>query len=85
MTAPPSMAQDNNLRGMAVSSVSLVTFTIGANLVLLRMYVRIKRGITGWDDYTICIALVNSSLIFILYKSRPYSLHPGTVSFGHSR
>ena len=60
MAAPPPSIQDNNLRGMAVSSISLVTFTIGANLVLLRMYVRVKRHITGWDDYTICVALVYS-------------------------
>ena len=45
---------------MAVSSISLVTFAIGANLVLLRMFVRLKRHVTGWDDYTICIALVNA-------------------------
>ena len=45
---------------MAVSSISLVTFAVGANLVFLRMYVRMKRHITGWDDYTICVALVNA-------------------------
>lgn len=55
---PPT--QDGNLRGMTVSSISLVTFAIGANIVFLRMYVRMKRHVTGWDDYTICIALVNS-------------------------
>lgn len=60
MAASLSSTQDSNLRGMAVSSISLVTFAIGANLVFLRMYVRIKRHITGWDDYTICVALVVS-------------------------
>lgn len=57
-SSPPT--QDSNLRGMAVSSISLITFAVGANLVFLRMYIRIKRNVTGWDDYTICVALVNS-------------------------
>ena len=57
-SSPP--AQDSNLRGMAVSSISLITFAVGANLVFLRIYVRMKRHIIGWDDYTICVALVNS-------------------------
>ena len=56
-SSPPT--QDSNLRGMTVSSISLVTFVLGANLVFLRMYVRMKRRITGWDDYTICVALVH--------------------------
>ena len=85
MAAPPSIVQDNNLRGMAVSSISLVTFTIGANLVILRMYVRIRRHIIGWDDYTICVALVDSFPIPTPYESRPYSPEPGTISFGYSR
>ena len=59
MAAPAPPAQDSNLRGMAMSSISLVTLAVGANLVFLRMYVRMKRHITGWDDYSICIALVN--------------------------
>ena len=58
MATLPPPTQDSNLRGMAVSSISLVTFAVGANLVFLRMYVRMKRHITGWDDYTICLALV---------------------------
>lgn len=58
MATPSPPVQDSNLRGMTVSSISLVTFAIGANLVFLRMYVRMKRRITGWDDYTICVALV---------------------------
>lgn len=62
MAASLPSTQDSNLRGMAVSSISLVTFAIGANLVFLRMYVRIKRHITGWDDYTICVALALSLL-----------------------
>ena len=61
MEAPLSSVQDINLRGMTVSSISLITFAIGANVVFLRMYIRIKRHITGWDDYTICVALVNLS------------------------
>lgn len=61
MAASSSSVQDNNIRGMTVSSISLVTFTIGANLVFLRMHVRIKRHIIGWDDYTICVALVTCS------------------------
>ena len=85
MTTTPSSVQDNNLRGMAVSSISLVTFTIGANLVLLRMYVRTNRHITGWDDYAICVALVNPLSIFTPYEARPYSPDPGTIPFGHSR
>ena len=85
MAGPPSIVQDNNLRGMDVSSISLVTFTIGANLVLLRMHVRTKRHIIGWDDYTICVALVGSFPIPTLYGSRPYSIDSGTISFGHSR
>ena len=83
MAAPPSIVQDSNLRGMAVSSISLVTFTLAANLVLLRMYVRIKRHITGWDDYTICVALVDS--FPTPHESRPYSPDLGTISVGHSR
>ena len=59
MEASLSSVQDISLRGMAVSSISLITFAIGANVVFLRMYIRIKRHITGWDDYTICVALVN--------------------------
>lgn len=55
-----SAKQDGNLRGMAVSSISLVTFVIGANIVCLRMYIRVRRHITGWDDYTTCVALVGS-------------------------
>lgn len=62
MAAPAPPTQDSNLRGMAVLSISSVTFAVGANLVCLRMYVRMKRHITGWDDYTICIALVNTPL-----------------------
>ena len=61
MEAPLSSVQDINLRGMTVSSISLITFAIGANVVFLRMYIRIKRHITAWDDYTICVALVNLS------------------------
>ena len=57
-SSPPT--QDSNLRGMAVSSISLTTFAVGANIVLLRLYVRLKRHTIGWDDYTICVALVNS-------------------------
>ena len=75
--SPP--VQGTNLRGMTVSSFSLVTFAIGANLVFLRMYVRIKRHITGWDDYTICVALVNSTFqsptiggLTLLTRSRCY-------------
>ena len=85
MAAPPSIVLDINLRGMAVSSISLVTFTFATNLVLLRMYVRIKRHITGWDDYTICVALVDSFPIPTPYESQPYSPDPGTISFRHSR
>ncbi|KAL8752901.1 MAG: hypothetical protein Q9199_005418, partial [Rusavskia elegans] len=62
MAAPAPPTQDSNLRGMAILSISLVTLTVGANLVCLRMYVRMKRHITGWDDYTICIALALSLL-----------------------
>lgn len=62
MATPSPPVQDSNLRGMTVSSISLVTFAIGANLVFLRMYVRMKRRITGWDDYTICVALTLSLL-----------------------
>ncbi|KAL8952924.1 MAG: hypothetical protein Q9222_001183 [Ikaeria aurantiellina] len=54
---PPS-----NLRGITVLSISLVTFAVAAHLVLLRMYVRMKRHITGADDYTICLALALSLL-----------------------
>ena len=70
--SPP--AQGTNLRGMTVSSFSLVTFAIGANLVFLRMYVRIKRHITGWDDYTICVALVNPT-----FQSHPIE----SMTFAH--
>ena len=59
MAAPLPPTQDTNLRGMTVSSISLVTLTFGASLVFLRMYVRMKRHVTGLDDYTICVALVN--------------------------
>ncbi|KAL8682688.1 MAG: hypothetical protein Q9186_001284 [Xanthomendoza sp. 1 TL-2023] len=62
MAAPSPPTQDSNLRGMTVSSISLITFATGANLVMLRMYVRMKRHVTGWDDYTICVALVLSLL-----------------------
>ena len=47
MAAPAGMVQDHNLRGMAVASISWVTCTVEANLVLLRMYVRIK---TAYDQ-----------------------------------
>ena len=70
MATPSPPTQDSNLRGMAVSSISLVTFAIGANLVFLRMYVRMKRHVTGWDDYTICVALVNASS-FSFHTKRP--------------
>lgn len=57
MTDSPSSVRDV-LRGATLSSISLVTFTIGAALVLLRMYVRVRGHNTGWDDYLICVALV---------------------------
>lgn len=59
MALPQSSVIDE-LRGLTFASLSLVTFTIGAILVSLRMYVRISRRITGWDDYTICVACVTS-------------------------
>ncbi|KAI4085851.1 MAG: hypothetical protein LQ348_007451 [Seirophora lacunosa] len=62
MAAPSIPKQNSNVRGMTISSISLVTFTVAANLVFLRMYVRIRRHKTGWDDYTICIALALSLL-----------------------
>ncbi|KAM0801139.1 hypothetical protein BDR22DRAFT_888807 [Usnea florida] len=62
MAAPSPPTQDINLRGMTVSSISLVTLVVGANLVFLRMYVRMKRHVTGWDDYIICVALALSLL-----------------------
>ena len=58
MAAPSPPVQDSNLRGMTVLSISLVSFAISANLVFLRMFVRLKRHITGADDYAICVALV---------------------------
>ncbi len=85
MDASLSSVQDDNLRGMAVSSISLVTFAIGANVVFLRMYVRIKRRITGWDDYTICVASVTIPFNITPKYDRPCSLVTGTVSFGHRR
>lgn len=71
MAAPPSIVQigDNNLRGMAISAIYWMTFTITANLALLRMYVRTKRHITGWNDYTICVALVDSFPVATPYDS----------------
>lgn len=77
--SPPM--QDSNLRGMTVSSISLVTFTIGANVAFLRMYVRTKRHITGWDDYTICVALVNSIVYSPTIESSPLLTKTGTFSF----
>ena len=68
---------------MAVSSLSLVTFTIAANLVLLRMYVRSKRRIIGWDDYTICVALVNSILDPAAMESSVLLTGTGTVPPGN--
>ena len=85
MDASLSSVQDDNLRGMAVSSISLVTFAIGANVVFLRMYVRIKRHITGWDDYTICVASVTVPSDLTPKYDRPRSLVTGTISFGHGR
>lgn len=82
MAAPPQPAQDINFRGMTVLSISLVTFAISANLVFLRMYVRIKRHITGWDDYTICAALVSSGLCFPSAKSSPLLTRKGTFPPG---
>lgn len=64
MAASSSSMQDVNLRGMTVYSISLVTFTLGASPVFLRMYVRLKHYITGWDDYTICAAVENSYRLF---------------------
>ncbi len=57
MALPHSSVHDE-LRGLAFVSLSLVTFTLGVVVVSLRMYLRISRRITGWDDYTICIACV---------------------------
>ena len=84
MAAPSPLTQDSNLRGMTVSSISLVTFAIGANLVFLRMYVRMKRHITGWDDYTICVALVNSIVYSPAIESSPLLTRTGTFSFRNS-
>lgn len=81
MAAPSPPTQDSNLRGMTVSTISLVTFAIGANLVFLRMYVRMKRHITGWDDYTICVALVNSIVYSPAKESSPLLTRTGTFSF----
>ena len=72
MAAPLPLKQDSNLRGMTVSSISLVTFSVAAILVYLRMHVRTKRHKSGWDDYTICVALMNS--VFFLYLMRKLSL-----------
>lgn len=83
MKTSPSSVQDSNSRGMAVSSISLVGFTIGANLVLLRMYIRIKRHITGWDDYAICVALVSPLYTLTPYAARAQSPDPGTIPFWH--
>ena len=58
---------DEELRGLTLSSISLVAFTIGAVLVFLRMYVRMRRHIIGWDDYLICMALVCPQLTGFLY------------------
>lgn len=80
MAIPPSPTQDSNLRGMTVSSISLVTFAVGANLVFLRMYVRIKRHVTGWDDYTICVALVNSIVYSSSMESSNSLTRTGTFS-----
>ena len=78
-SSPPT--QDSNLRGMSVSSISLVTFAIGANIVFLRMYVRMKRHITGWDDYTICVALVNFIVYPLTIESSTLLTKTGTFSF----
>lgn len=80
MAAPAPPTQDSNLRGMAVSSISSVTFAVGANLVCLRMYVRMKRHITGWDDYTICVALVNTPSLFLTTERSTLLTRTGTVS-----
>ena len=81
MAALSSPTQDINLRGMTVSSISLVTFAIAANLVFLRMYVRKKRHITCWDDYTIFVALVNSIVYPRTIKSSTLLTKTGTFSF----
>ena len=63
------------LREMTLSSVSLVTFTIAAVFVCLRVYVRIRRRVTGWDDYLICVALVRlaaSNLDILLFPLAQY-------------
>lgn len=65
---------------MTVSSISLVTFTVAANLVFLRMYVRIRRHKTGWDDYTICIALVSSVFYSSTTRGSPLLTRTGTFS-----
>ena len=80
MATLPPPTQDSNLRGMAVSSISLVTFAIGANLVFLRMYVRMKRHITGWDDYTICLALVYAFAHYLAIKCPLLLTRTGTCS-----
>ena len=71
MAAPPLPTQDINLRGMTVSSISLITFAVGTNIVFLRMYIRMKRHVTGWDDYTICVALVKT--VFSMYKELEFT------------
>ena len=57
----PPLKLESNLRGTAVSSISLVTFTIGTNLVLLLIYVCTKRHILGRDDCTVCVASLTLS------------------------
>ena len=81
MAAPSPPVQDINLRGMTVSSISLVTFAIGANLVFLRMYVRTKLHVTGWDDYTICVALVNSIVYSPTIENSNLLTRTGTCTF----
>lgn len=84
MAAVPPSAQEI-LRGLTVSSISLVTFTIGALLVFMRMYVRNKRRITGWDEYTICVALVIRFSGFTPWEAQPCSQDSGTISLGYDR
>ena len=81
MAAPSPPTQETNLRGMTVSSISLVTLTVGANLVFLRMYVRIKRHVTGWDDYAICVALVNPIFYSTTIESSKLLIRIGSFSF----
>ena len=55
----PHPSVHEELRGLTLVSLSMATFTIATLLVCLRMYVRMTRCITGWDDHLICVAVVS--------------------------